>query len=196
MIDKDYSTQDYIDLLEKIKNNPKDIGRIGAELGICGIGGIALSSFASTAAISTGTATVLGSASLGSAASAIGIGALTSTPVGWVVGLSVLGILGTYSLIKLHKSGIKAEELKHELKKDLEEKLSKTKKDINKEKDISKKLANLASIYFELGKLGIIQDKEVLKNITYGILEDKIDIDSSLKDLEILIRDLDIRIQE
>ena len=39
MIDKDFSTQDYIDLLEKIKKNPKDIGRIGAELGICGIGG-------------------------------------------------------------------------------------------------------------------------------------------------------------
>lgn len=42
MIDKDYSTQDYIDLLEKLKKS-KDIGRIGAELGICGIGGIALS---------------------------------------------------------------------------------------------------------------------------------------------------------
>jgi hypothetical protein len=34
-----------------------------------------------------------------------------------------------------------------------------------------------------------------LKNITYGILENKIDIDSALKDLEILIRDLDIKIE-
>ncbi len=195
MIDKDFSTQDYIDLLEKIKKNPKDIGRIGAELGICGIGGIALSGFASTAAISTGTATVLGSSTLGSAVSSIGLGALTVTPVGWVIGLSALGAFSVYGLIKVYKSGLKAEELKKELKKDLEEKLAKTKKDINTEKDLSKKLAKLASIYFELGKLGIIQDKEVLKNITYGILENKIDIDSSLKDLEILIRDLDIKIE-
>lgn len=194
MIDKDYSTQDYIDLLEKIKKNPKDIGRIGAELGICGIGGIALSGFASTAAISTGTATVLGSSTLGTAVSSIGLGALTVTPVGWVIGLSALGAFSVYGLIKVYKSGLKAEELKKELKKDLEEKLAKTKKDINTEKDLSKKLAKLASIYFELGKLGIIQDKEVLKNITYGILENKIDIDSSLKDLEILIKDLDIKI--
>lgn len=195
MIDKDYSTQDYIDLLEKIKKNPKDIGRIGAELGICGIGGIALSGFASTAAISTGTATVLGSSTLGTAVSTIGLGALTVTPVGWVIGLSALGVFSVYGLIKVYKSGLKAEELKKELKKVLEEKLAKTKKDINTEKDLSKKLAKLASIYFELGKLGIIQDKEVLKNITYGILENKIDIDSSLKDLEILIRDLDIKIE-
>ena len=195
MIDKDYSTQDYIDLLEKIKKNPKDIGRIGAELGICGIGGIALSGFASTAAISTGTATVLGSSTLGTAVSTIGLGALTVTPVGWVIGLSALGAFSVYVLIKVYKSGLKAEELKKELKKVLEEKLAKTKKDINTEKDLSKKLAKLASIYFELGKLGIIQDKEVLKNITYGILENKIDIDSSLKDLEILIRDLDIKIE-
>ncbi len=195
MIDKDFSTQDYIDLLEKIKKNPKDIGRIGAELGICGIGGIALSGFASTAAISTGTATVLGSSTLGSAVSSIGLGALTVTPVGWVIGLSALGAFSVYGLIKVYKSGLKAEELKKELKKVLEEKLAKTKKDINTEKDLSKKLAKLASIYFELGKLGIIQDKEVLKNITYGILENKIDIDSSLKDLEILIRDLDIKIE-
>ena len=195
MIDKDFSTQDYIDLLEKIKKNPKDIGRIGAELGICGIGGIALSGFASTAAISTGTATVLGSSTLGTAVSTIGLGALTVTPVGWVIGLSALGAFSVYGLIKVYKSGLKAEELKKELKKDLEEKLAKTKKDINTEKDLSKKLAKLASIYFELGKLGIIQDKEVLKNITYGILENKIDIDSSLKDLEILIRDLDIKIE-
>mgnify|MGYP000667962401 CR=1 FL=1 len=195
MIDKDYSTQDYIDLLEKIKKNPKDIGRIGAELGICGIGGIALSGFASTAAISTGTATVLGSSTLGTAVSTIGLGALTVTPVGWVIGLSALGAFSVYGLIKVYKSGLKAEELKKELKKVLEEKLAKTKKDINTEKDLSKKLAKLASIYFELGKLGIIQDKEVLKNITYGILENKIDIDSSLKDLEILIRDLDIKIE-
>ena len=195
MIDKDYSTQDYIDLLEKIKKNPKDIGRIGAEFGICGIGGIALSGFASTAAISTGTATVLGSSTLGTAVSTIGLGALTVTPVGWVIGLSALGAFSVYVLIKVYKSGLKAEELKKELKKVLEEKLAKTKKDINTEKDLSKKLAKLASIYFELGKLGIIQDKEVLKNITYGILENKIDIDSSLKDLEILIRDLDIKIE-
>lgn len=195
MIDKDYSTQDYIDLLEKIKKNPKDIGRIGAELGICGIGGIALSGFASTAAISTGTATVLGSSTLGTAVSTIGLGALTVTPVGWVIGLSALGAFSVYGLIKVYKSGLKAEELKKELKKDLEEKLAKTKKDINTEKDLSKKLAKLASIYFELGKLGIIQDKEILKNITYGILENKIDIDSALKDLEILIRDLDIKIE-
>lgn len=195
MIDKDFSTQDYIDLLEKIKKNPKDIGRIGAELGICGIGGIALSGFASTAAISTSTATVLGSSTLGTAVSTIGLGALTVTPVGWVIGLSALGAFSVYGLIKVYKSGLKAEELKKELKKDLEEKLAKTKKDINTEKDLSKKLAKLASIYFELGKLGIIQDKEVLKNITYGILENKIDIDSSLKDLEILIRDLDIKIE-
>ena len=195
MIDKDYSTQDYIDLLEKIKKNPKDIGRIGAELGICGIGGIALSGFASTAAISTGTATVLGSSTLGTAVSTIGLGALTVTPVGWVIGLSALGAFSVYGLIKVYKSGLKAEELKKELKKVLEEKLAKTKKDINTEKDLSKKLAKLASIYFELGKLGIIQDKEVLKNITYGILENKIDIDSSLKDLEILIRELDIKIE-
>ena len=195
MIDKDFSTQDYIDLLEKIKKNPKDIGRIGAELGICGIGGIALSGFASTAAISTGTATVLGSSTLGTAVSTIGLGALTVTPFGWVIGLSALGAFSVYGLIKVYKSGLKAEELKKELKKDLEEKLAKTKKDINTEKDLSKKLAKLASIYFELGKLGIIQDKEVLKNITYGILENKIDIDSSLKDLEILIRDLDIKIE-
>lgn len=195
MIDKDYSTQDYIDLLEKIKKNPKDIGRIGAELGICGIGGIALSGFASTAAISTGTATVLGSSTLGTAVSTIGLGALTVTPVGWVIGLSALGAFSVYGLIKVYKSGLKAEELKKELKKDLEEKLAKTKKDINTEKDLSKKLAKLASIYFELGKLGIIKDREILKNITYGILENKIDIDSSLKDLEILIRDLDIKIE-
>ena len=195
MIDKDYSTQDYIDLLEKIKKNPKDIGRIGAELGICGIGGIALSGFASTAAISTGTATVLGSSTLGTAVSTIGLGALTVTPVGWVIGLSALGAFSVYGLIKVYKSGLKAEELKKELKKVLEEKLAKTKKDINTEKDLSKKLAKLASIYFELGKLGIIKDREVLKNITYGILENKIDIDSSLKDLEILIRDLDIKIE-
>ena len=195
MIDKDYSTQDYIDLLEKIKKNPKDIGRIGAELGICGIGGIALSGFASTAAISTGTATVLGSSTLGTAVSTIGLGALTVTPFGWVIGLSALGAFSVYGLIKVYKSGLKAEELKKELKKDLEEKLAKTKKDINTEKDLSKKLAKLASIYFELGKLGIIKDREVLKNITYGILENKIDIDSSLKDLEILIRDLDIKIE-
>lgn len=195
MIDKDFSTQDYIDLLEKIKKNPKDIGRIGAELGICGIGGIALSGFASTAAISTGTATVLGSSTLGTAVSTIGLGALTVTPVGWVIGLSALGAFSVYGLIKVYKSGLKAEELKKELKKDLEEKLAKTKKDINTEKDLSKKLAKLASIYFELGKLGIIQDKEILKNITYGILENKIDIDSALKDLEILIRDLDIKIE-
>lgn len=195
MIDKDYSTQDYIDLLEKIKKNPKDIGRIGAELGICGIGGIALSGFASTAVISKGTATVLGSSTLGTAVSTIGLGALTVTPVGWVIGLSALGAFSVYGLIKVYKSGLKAEELKKELKKVLEEKLAKTKKDINTEKDLSKKLAKLASIYFELGKLGIIQDKEVLKNITYGILENKIDIDSSLKDLEILIRDLDIKIE-
>jgi hypothetical protein len=195
MIDKDYSTQDYIDLLEKIKKNPKDIGRIGAELGICGIGGIALSGFASTAAISTGTATVLGSSTLGTAVSTIGLGALTVTPVGWVIGLSALGAFSVYGLIKVYKSGLKAEELKKELKKDLEEKLAKTKKDINTEKDLSKKLAKLASIYFELGKLGIIKDREVLKNITYGILENKIDIDSALKDLEILIRDLDIKIE-
>ena len=195
MIDKDFSTQDYIDLLEKIKKNPKDIGRIGAELGICGIGGIALSGFASTAAISTGTATVLGSSTLGTAVSTIGLGALTVTPFGWVIGLSALGAFSVYGLIKVYKSGLKAEELKKELKKVLEEKLAKTKKDINTEKDLSKKLAKLASIYFELGKLGIIQDKEVLKNITYGILENKIDIDSSLKDLEILIRDLDIKIE-
>lgn len=195
MIDKDFSTQDYIDLLEKIKKNPKDIGRIGAELGICGIGGIALSGFASTAAISTGTATVLGSSTLGTAVSTIGLGALTVTPVGWVIGLSALGAFSVYGLIKVYKSGLKAEELKKELKKVLEEKLAKTKKDINTEKDLSKKLAKLASIYFELGKLGIIKDREVLKNITYGILENKIDIDSSLKDLEILIRDLDIKIE-
>ena len=195
MIDKDYSTQDYIDLLEKIKKNPKDIGRIGAELGICGIGGIALSGFASTAAISTGTATVLGSSTLGTAVSTIGLGALTVTPVGWVIGLSALGAFSVYGLIKVYKSGLKAEELKKELKKVLEEKLAKTKKDINTEKDLSKKLAKLASIYFELGKLGIIKDREVLKNITYGILENKIDIDSALKDLEILIRDLDIKIE-
>ena len=195
MIDKDFSTQDYIDLLEKIKKNPKDIGRIGAELGICGIGGIALSGFASTAAISTGTATVLGSSTLGTAVSTIGLGALTVTPFGWVIGLSALGAFSVYGLIKVYKSGLKAEELKKELKKDLEEKLAKTKKDINTEKDLSKKLAKLASIYFELGKLGIIKDREVLKNITYGILENKIDIDSSLKDLEILIRDLDIKIE-
>lgn len=195
MIDKDYSTQDYIDLLEKIKKNPKDIGRIGAELGICGIGGIALSGFASTAAISTGTATVLGSSTLGTAVSTIGLGALTVTPFGWVIGLSALGAFSVYGLIKVYKSGLKAEELKKELKKVLEEKLAKTKKDINTEKDLSKKLAKLASIYFELGKLGIIKDREVLKNITYGILENKIDIDSSLKDLEILIRDLDIKIE-
>ena len=195
MIDKDYSTQDYIDLLEKIKKNPKDIGRIGAELGICGIGGIALSGFASTAAISTGTATVLGSSTLGTAVSTIGLGALTVTPFGWVIGLSALGAFSVYGLIKVYKSGLKAEELKKELKKDLEEKLAKTKKDINTEKDLSKKLAKLASIYFELGKLGIIKDREVLKNITYGILENKIDIDSALKDLEILIRDLDIKIE-
>lgn len=195
MIDKDYSTQDYIDLLEKIKKNPKDIGRIGAELGICGIGGIALSGFASTAAISTGTATVLGSSTLGTAVSTIGLGALTVTPFGWVIGLSALGAFSVYGLIKVYKSGLKAEELKKELKKVLEEKLAKTKKDINTEKDLSKKLAKLASIYFELGKLGIIKDREVLKNITYGILENKIDIDSALKDLEILIRDLDIKIE-
>lgn len=173
MIDKDFSTQDYIDLLEKIKKNPKDIGRIGAELGIC----------------------TIGSSTLGAVASTIGLGALTATPVGWVIGLSAIGVLGTYGLIKLYKSGLKSEELKQELKKDLEKKLAKTKKDINTEKDLSKKLAKLASIYFELGKLGIIQDKEVLKNITYGILENKIDIDSSLKDLEILIRDLNIKIE-
>ena len=195
MIDKDFSTQDYIDLLEKIKKNPKDIGRIGAELGICGIGGIALSGFASTAAISTSTATVLGSSTLGTAVSTIGLGALTVTPVGWIIGLSALGAFSVYGLIKVYKSGLKAEELKKELKKDLEEKLAKTKKDINTEKDLSKKLAKLASIYFELGKLGIIKDREVLKNITYGILENKIDIDSALKDLEILIRDLDIKIE-
>ena len=135
MIDKDYSTQDYIDLLEKIKKNPKDIGRIGAELGICGIGGIALSGFASTAAISTGTATVLGSSTLGTAVSTIGLGALTVTPFGWVIGLSALGAFSVYGLIKVYKSGLKAEELKKELKKVLEEKLAKTKKDINTEKD-------------------------------------------------------------
>ena len=194
MIDKDYSTQDYIDLLEKIKKNPKDIGRIGAEVGIYGIAGIALSGFASTAVISKGTATVLGSSTLGTACKfnwIRGINRYTR----WVIGLGALGAFGAYGLIKLYKSGLKAEELKKELKKDLEEKLAKTKKDINTEKDLSKKLAKLASIYFELGKLGIIQDKEVLKNITYGILENKIDIDSSLKDLEILIRDLDIKIE-
>lgn len=195
MIDKDFSTQDYIDLLEKIKKNPKDIGRIGAELGICTIGATAAVSGASALAVATGTATLAGSSTLGAVASTIGLGALTATPVGWVIGLSVIGVLGTYGLIKLYKSGLKSEELKQELKKDLEKKLAKTKKDINTEKDLSKKLAKLASIYFELGKLGIIQDKEVLKNITYGILENKIDIDSSLKDLEILIRDLNIKIE-
>ena len=195
MIDKDFSTQDYIDLLEKLKNNSKDIGKIGAELGICTIGATAAASGASALAVATGTATLAGSSALGTVASTIGLGALTATPVGWVIGIGALGAFGAYGLIKLYKSGLKAEELKQELKKDLEEKLAKTKKDINTEKDLSKKLAKLASIYFELGKLGIIQDKEVLKNITYGILENKIDIDSALKDLEILIRDLDIKIE-
>ncbi len=195
MIDKDFSTQDYIDLLEKIKKNSNDIGRIGAELGICTVGATAAASGASALAVMTGTATLAGSSTLGTVASTIGMGALTTTPVGWVIGLSALGVFGAYGLIKLYKSGLKAEELKKELKKVLEEKLAKTKKDINTEKDLSKKLAKLASIYFELGKLGIIQDKEVLKNITYGILENKIDIDSSLKDLEILIKDLDIKIE-
>ena len=103
-----------------------------------------------------------------------------------------LSLVLHYSLFHGRKKSWK---LKQELKKDIEEKLAKTKKDIDTEKDLSKKLAKLASIYFDLGKLGIIQDKEVLKNIVYGILENKIDIDSSLKDLEILIRDLDIKIE-
>lgn len=106
--------------IEKLKRKDK-VGVLGEVLSTTGgvAGGAAA---AGTLASAAGASTLLGSTSL---ASALGGIFVTATPVGWVVGAAAIAGAAGYGIAKLVRSGSKQDQIREELIKRLEARITK-----------------------------------------------------------------------
>lgn len=113
--------EEYVRALEKMKKNPRDRLGILGELSVTGIGLTAGAAVSGTVAAAAGAATIAGSTTL---ASILGGVFVTTTPVGWVVGITLAGGALAYSAGKLVRSGGKCDLLKKISIRELEERIN------------------------------------------------------------------------
>jgi len=167
--------EEYIKALHELQKNPKDRLKIFTEILIMSNGAIVSSSGATAVAISTGTATstLFGSAGL---ASVFGVATAVTTPIGWTIGLGVLGAFATHGLLKLYKSGVDSERLIQETISELRKKIDQLQNEASRKNNYNEKLAEVAKLYKILFRMDIIKEK-VMKNILEGMKNGDIDID-------------------
>ena len=106
--------------IEKLKGKDK-IGVLGEVLSGVG-GGAAGAAAAGSIASAAGASTLLGSTSL---ASALGGVFVTTTPVGWVIGAAAVAGVAGYGIAKLVRSGSEQDQIREELIKRLEARITK-----------------------------------------------------------------------
>ena len=116
----EYNQEQLEAAIEKLKRKDK-VGVLGEVLSTTGgvAGGAAA---AGTLASAAGASTLLGSTSL---ASALGGIFVTATPVGWVVGAAAIAGATGYGIAKLVRSGSKQDQIREELIKRLEARITK-----------------------------------------------------------------------
>ena len=121
--DSEHTPEEIENAIEKLKGKDK-VGVLGEVLSTTGgvAGGAAA---AGTLASAAGASTLLGSTSL---ASALGGVFATATPVGWVVGVAALAGAAGYGIAKLVRSGSKQDQIREELIKRLEARITKLKR--------------------------------------------------------------------
>ena len=117
---KRLSLEEYVRALEKMKRSPRDRLGILGELGATGIGVTAGVAISGTAAGVAGAATLAGSTTL---ASMLGGIFVTTTPVGLVFGAAVVGGSLAYAATKAIRSGSKADLLKVQTIREIEERI-------------------------------------------------------------------------
>lgn len=188
--------EEYIEALKKISKNPTDRGRIIAQGGLLALGGVAAAGGAGVSALATGSATIGGSAALGSAASTIGLGALAITPIGWTIGLGVLGVLGTAGLIHLYRSGLKSEEVIKGTVKELKKKINDLENQAIDLDSYDEKLGKVAGLYALLFQMQLITDPETIELIFEGISNGSIDIDEAFRTARQLVENAIITIDK
>ena len=129
--DTEHSPEQLEDAIEKLKGKDK-VGVLGEVLS--GAGGAAGGAAAAgTLASAAGASTLLGSTSL---ASALGGVFVTATPVGWVVGAAAIAGAAGYGIAKLVRSGSKQDQIREELIKRLEARITKARETGNNNDNI------------------------------------------------------------
>jgi len=176
--------EDLICAKKKFKSAPDDrVGTFGtfASTGLAGgVGGAAAPSIATW----FGASTILGSSTLGSCLSGI---LATTTPVGWVIGTSVIAAISAYGISKLIKSGGMHDQIRKQNVKDIESKILKLDKQeqsarVNDDFDVLREALRQA-VSLELMPQ---EQADILLN---GVEEKTIDITFALQATKELIND-------
>lgn len=176
------SKSDYIKALEKAEQSGRDKIGVAGEMGIqslAGIGSGAAASVLLTSVVtttSTVTAPVLGSTFLGGLVGAEAVvtsTAILAAPVTAVIAAGVGGLVVSYFLIKMVKSGLTHDKNRIDYLNALREKITNYDKVASNSNDNNSKIAKLAGIYALLLKLdAITMDKvqAMFKGITAGVI--------------------------
>jgi hypothetical protein len=99
-------------MIDELEKNPDDKGRILGDIGITVLGVVSGAAAAGTLASVVGATSVWG---LTSAASWLGLTAVSATPVGWIIGTAVAGGALAYSVSRMIHGGGLSEGRKLEL---------------------------------------------------------------------------------
>lgn len=150
--------------IEKLKGKDK-VGVAGEALAAVGgaAGGVAA---ASTLASAAGASTLLGSTSL---AGALGSFFVTATPVGWVVGAAAVAGAAGYGISKLVRSGSKQDQIREQLIKKMELRLSALKKDERNELNLTE-FSQLLAVAIEKDLITELKAKSMISLIENGSL--------------------------
>jgi hypothetical protein len=166
------SVDDYIEALEKVKNSPKDRVGILGDLSATSLGGIAGAGVAGTAASIAGATTLLGSSTLGTILGGVFI---TTTPIGWITGLSILGGAAGYGISRLIRSGQKNDEIISLRKSELTKRIKSLQITASLERKNDEKLKHLITIVQLLVKNDKISQQDSTALID-GVAKGSIDI--------------------
>ena len=168
--------------IEKLKGKDK-VGVAGEALAAVGgaAGGVAA---ASTLASAAGASTLLGSTSL---AGALGGFFVTATPVGWVVGAAAVAGAAGYGISKLVRSGSKQDQIREQLIKKMELRLSALKKDERNKLNLTE-LSQLLAVAIEKDLITELKAKSMISLIENGSLNP----DIAIQRLKALIENIEI----
>ena len=168
--------------IEKLKGKDK-VGVAGEALAAVGgaAGGVAA---ASTLASAAGASTLLGSTSL---AGALGGFFVTATPVGWVVGAAAVAGAAGYGISKLVRSGSKQDQIREQLIKKMELRLSALKKDERNKLNFTE-LSQLLAVAIEKDLITELKAKSMISLIENGSLNP----DIAIQRLKALIENIEI----
>lgn len=186
--------QELIQALEKAEKNPQDrigvIGQLGC-MSVSGVGtGALTSALLTTTATTTVTAPVLGSTFLGNILGAtVTVTTVAAAPVSAVAAGVGGGILLTYGLIKLIKSGFKSNRKRTEYIRRLREKIVDYDRKLIGIADRNVKMSRIAGIYGLLFKLNAIT-AEKAASILAGIHSGAIDVDIALSNAKAMLQRL------